>query len=356
MTNSNCVLFFVFCTLFVLGCSIESQVTNTNTKVVYASLGSSPVDNEIERKYTLMEREIEYLMDIWEGDYDNVEQLTFESDRGMKNQEQGQHLRVHSSFTKFKNDRIGEYLLYVSEYKNNEPKSKFREYIYKFSPEDDTAEIRVEMYKFKEAAGDREEDALSKLKLSSLTTDESCDLIIHREGRGYVGQTAVGTCDSALGVATPLRYHVKISEDHYGFKYTQESASSKSESVNQNWYLLDKARCFLCMIDFPKEEGGRPIDTKHYIEIHDQGGQFEFDYLDGRHMVLTMRNNWSYYMKRNTFVIVLQEESLDGKVLIYTWGQDGADRIGMNPGYLRVQCDIKNEENKDLQKRLRADS
>jgi len=355
LSLSKSFLFFIsFCLL--LGCKSTPQSDDTSPPIVYASFGGSPVDEETERKYTLMEREIEYLMDMWEGDYDNVEQLSFESDRGLKDPSQGQHKRIHSTISKFKNENLGKYLLYVKEYENNDPQNLFREYIYNLTPEDSTAQIRMKIYKFNNESEERELKELSELKMSSLSDVDACDILIHREGRSFIGETASASCGSDILDASSITYHVKVSKNQYGFRFTQNKKIPLEQSINENWYLLDKSRCFVCMIDFPREDGGRPVETKHYIEIHDQGGQFEFDYLDGRHMVLTMRNTWSYGMKRNTFVIALQEDDLKGKVLIYSWGSDGADRIGMNPGWIRVQCDIKNGKNADLQQRLRPDS
>lgn len=356
MSLSNQLIFICVSVGLVISCSPNKQQADEKKEVSYASFGGSPIDEAEERKYTLMEREIEYLMDIWEGDYDNVEQLSFESDRGMKDSDQGQHLRIHSTISKFTNDQLGEYLLHVKEYKNNSPNDIFRHYVYKLIPEDSTKEIRVEVYKFKSSIDNDDPIKLSKLKMSSIEKVNDCDIWIHREGKTFVGHTGGASCGSAIDDSSSYTYHVKIAKDLYGFRYTQNASSSGQSPTNENWYLLDKSRCFVCMIDFPREEGGRPVETKHYIEIHDQGGQFDFDYLDGRHMVLTMRNTWSYGMKRNTFVIVLQEENLKGKVLIYAWGQDEADRIGMNPGWIRVQCDLKDGKNTDLQQRLRPDS
>ena len=108
---------------------------------------------------------------------------------------------------------------------------------------------------------------------------------------------------------------------------------------------LERARWFACMVDFPRESGGQPVVTGHYIKMHDQGGTFPFTHPDGRDMVLTMRNNWSYGMQRETFVIVIQDGDESGPTLVYAWGAPGSDRIGVNPGYLRVQCDLDTPRN-----------
>lgn len=57
-----------------------------------------------------------------------------------------------------------------------------------------------------------------------------------------------------------------------------------------------------------------------YVRIHDQGGTYPFTYRDGRDMVFTFRNNWSYGMQRETLVIVVQEGDESGPTLVYAWG------------------------------------
>ncbi|MDG2320455.1 MAG: hypothetical protein P8L79_09360 [Rhodospirillaceae bacterium] len=51
------------------------------------------------------------------------------------------------------------------------------------------------------------------------------------------------------------------------------------------------------MVDFPYENGRQPINTVDYVRIHDQGGTYPFTYRDGRDMLFTFRNNWSYDMQ-----------------------------------------------------------
>ena len=74
------------------------------------------------------------------------------------------------------------------------------------------------------------------------------------------------------------------------------------------------------MVDFPYEDGGQPINTLDYVRIHDKGGTYPFTYRDGRDMVFTFRNNWSYDMQRETLVIVVQEGDENGPTLVYALG------------------------------------
>lgn len=73
-------------------------------------------------------------------------------------------------------------------------------------------------------------------------------------------------------------------------------------------------------------------------------------------MVLGMRSIWSFGMQRETFVIFTQEKSQKGKSVVYAWRESSADRIGFNPGWIRVQCALDKPSNEALQHGLRPDS
>ncbi len=348
LTLISCFTLFISCNE-----SIETQ-SHVAKEVVYASIGANPIDQEVvERKYTLMEREIEYLLTIWPGEYDNVEQLSFEKDVGRNSIEKGQHKRVHSTVTRVNNKSLSQYLLYLEEYEHNDTNQITKQHIYELLPEDDIASIRVKRYNIEDAQSiwrsKDVEEKINNLKKSNFLLVESCDIILQREGKEFIGTSESQSC-SLDHSSSAANFQIRISKERFSFRNKNE------KSQREDWYILEKARCFVCMVDFPREPGGRPVNTKYYVDMHDQGGQFDFDYDDGRHMVLTMRNTWSYGMQRNTFVIVIQEESIDGPTLIYSWGSDGADRIGMNPGWIRIQCDLKNENNIELQQKLRPDS
>jgi len=233
-------------------------------------------------------------------------------------------------------------VLYVEEYIADESEKIQHQAIYHLTSDDDQRVIRVKVYRFKEIANKVVDIVdLAKLEPDSNHLVSDCDLVIARDGRHFKGYFDP-VCEGPSDVITIRENEYTVKRDIY-------------ESGNIDHQMV-KARCFVCMIDFPREAGGRPVNTVHYIDIHDQGGKFEFDYTDGRHMVLGMRNTWSYGMQRETFVIFIQEGSQEGKTLIYSWGEPGADRIGFNPGWIRVQCDLDTPENRQFQKYLRPDS
>lgn len=304
-----------------------------------------------ERAYTLMEREVDYLMNLWPGDYDNVEQPALDANVGRTEPANGGHRRVHSFVTTVDLPDIGQDLLFVNEYTGNDESALLRRRLYSLVPDEQGKTVSAQAYLLN--AGD-----LADVVASDFSRTPECDLSIRRDGDAFIGELVSQKCPSASGDGGFETYQMRLSKLQYRFRDQTlfEHRGDDEDAVEIDWYQLDRARWFACMIDFPREEGGRPVMTQHYIKIHDQGGEFAFTHPDGRDMVLTMRNNWSYGMQRETFVIVVQEGDTSGEALVYAWSSPGADRIGVNPVFLRVQCDLDTPQNVEFQHRLRPDS
>ncbi|MDB4293046.1 CpcT/CpeT family chromophore lyase [Maribacter sp.] len=315
---------------------------------------------EPNRKFSYPERELDYLMQIWEGEYDNVEQLDF--DKIQRNEgEVALHDRVHTSVRQFQNSNFGVGAVYVEEYRNNDPTIVTRQAVYQLMPDDTEKAIRVKVFHFKNKrpilAADKTFDAISNLTPESEDFVEGCELLIRRNGNGFLAKTVDKGCNkNPKNTTQTIDYQFSVSEDTFGFQEVLYASNQRLAEDNQvSAYEMEKARCFTCMLDFPNDTNGRSTVTKHYIDIYDQGGSFEFEYPDGRSMLFGMRNTWSFGMHRETFVIYIVDKATQ-KTLIYSWGNPGADRIGFNPGWIRAQCDLKTLRNVKLQQELRPGS
>ena len=317
-----------------------------------------------ERSFTLLERELEYLVAMWPGDYDNREQLAFDASVGKKDMDSGGHLRVHSQIRRVDVPALGDYVLYVEEYKHNDPTSIFRQRLYVLSADEAEKAIRIKLMFFKDGksvlGAHNDPAALTGLNSNDVSSLEGCDVFVRRDGDWLAGRMKPKAC--VFGEGDKRRYsdyQLRVTAGQYWFRDRILDAATDAvmEQVAEfGWHQLEQARWFSCMIDFPRKSGGPPVVTQHYIEMHDQGGTFPFTHPDGRDMVLTMRNTWSFGMQRETFVIVVQQGDEAGPTLVYAWGNPGADRIGVNPGYLRVQCDANTPQQVRLQHQLRPDS
>ncbi len=346
--------------LFLMGFFVSNAQGNKNKKPLSSSpemgVTSKTTQKRLKssiqanRKFSYPERELDYLLHIWEGEYDNVEQLDFDKIQNTKKQNKI-HNRVHVSVKQFQNSNFGVGAVYVEEYQDNDPLNITRQCIYQLIPDDEIKGLRIKVYHFniKEPilSMGKSFDSISVLKPDSKKLYEGCPLILKRNGYGFLAKTDHNQCKSKENEHSD--YQFEITENTFNFL---ESNTEEKESTP---FMLEKARCFTCMVDFPNDTNGRPTITKHYIDIYDQGGEFLFSYPDGQNMLLGMRNTWSFGMHRETFVIYILDKATN-KTLIYSWGNPGADRIGFNPGWIRVQCDLKTQRNIKLQQELRPGS
>jgi len=147
--------------------------------VLGSVLLSQSVDAQ-ERRYTLVERELEYLMEVWPGNYDNREQVQHDSDAGMPDYDSGAHLRVHGQISRVDLPAFGEHVLYVEEYKDDDPSSIFRQRLYELSADDDEKAVRIKLHFFKDGAKHLQ------LHASGRTADDTVDahplVLRHAEG------------------------------------------------------------------------------------------------------------------------------------------------------------------------------
>lgn len=320
-----------------------------------------------ERRYTLLERELEYLMEVWPGNYDNREQVQHDADIGRPDYESGAHLRVHGQISRVELPAFGPYVLYVEEYKDDDPSSVFRQRLYELSADESESAVRVRLHFFKNGEkylGAHDDPSILKdLTPDDTETVDGCDIFLRRDSYTLAGGMKQNAC--AFGEDDERRYsdyQLRIGEYEYGFRDRMVSAATGDTLdavAGFQWHDLRQARWFMCMIDFPvnPENPSDPRQyTGHYVRIHDQGGTFSFIHPDGRSMTLSMRTRWSYGMQRDSFVIKIHDGGEPDPDLVYHWGQPGDDRIGMNPGWIRVQCDLDTQMNRDLQQRLRPDS
>lgn len=317
-----------------------------------------------ERRYTLIEREIEYLMEVWPGNYDNREQVQHDADRGMPDYDSGAHLRVHGQISRVNLPAFGKYVLYVEEYKDDDPSSIFRQRLYELSADEEENAVRVKLHFFRDRTkwlGAHDDPSiLNGLTRDDTQTLEGCDVFLRRDEYFLTGGMKPRDC--AFGEGDERRYseyQLRVGENSYGFRdrfVSVESGEQIEAVAGFQWHDLRRTRWFMCMIDFPYEMGKPAMYTDHYVRVHDQGGTFSFIHPDGRPMTLSMRTRWSYGMQRDSFVIKIHDGGEPDPDLVYAWGQPGDDRIGMNPGWIRVQCDLDTPKNRRLQQELRPDS
>lgn len=328
-----------------------------------AALVAAPATAQ-EQRYTALDYELEYLMEIWPGDFNNREQAQLDADTGKRDYDSGAHLRVHGQISRVNLPAFGEHVLYVEEYQNDDPNAVFRKRLYVLTADDTEKAIRIKIHFFNDKekwlGAHAKPSVLDDIKPDDTTTNTACDVLLRRDGVHLTGGIKDSACTTDEGEEElSSEYQIRVGEDSYAFKSRFLSTETGEEALaiaGFQWHELRRARWFQCMIDFPYETGKPAMYTEHYARVHDQGGIFNFTHPDGRPMTLSMRNRWSYGMQRDSFVIKVHDGGESAPDLVYAWGSPTDDRIGLNPSWIRVQCDLDTPLNRKLQQDLRPDS
>ncbi len=304
---------------------------------------------------TRMDKEVIAVMSMWPGDYDNREQVQIDTDMGRTKAE---HLRMHAAVRQVDLPAIGPHLLYIEDYNNNDTTQSVRHGIYEVMADNDGKSVRVKTYQFKDPTKWRGAgNDLGKLKTMSradLAEVVGCDITLKRDGDAFGGGTTAKTC--MIGKATARDFQARLMNDQVWLRertINPKTAAVIDQTANFAWHQMERARFFSCMIDPPRSMQ-KPGQNGHVVRIHDQGGTYTFPYADGRTLFMSLRNTWSYNMNRKTLVVTLQENDENGKGLGYAWSEPGADRLGMNPLWIHVQCDLATPENLEMQRRMRS--
>ena len=305
-----------------------------------------------------LNRELQYLMSIWPGDFDNQEQISLDQNAAAGHK-QGQG-RFHAVVTPVKNSELGSNLLYLELSMDGVLDKIYAQRVLSLNPDTASKAIRITSYAIKSAseyqgAGHKPEK-LMPLQKSDLIKITGCDILLRRDDDGFYGESDPESCTDHEQ-QQKLKRSIRVTPNNFSFndeRTTQDTNEILSSTIMPR--KMRRARWFACMIDVPKNTPDKSDHTQHYIKIHDQGGTYDFTHPDGRAMTLLMRNTWSYGMQRETFFIGVLDEDINGKTLVYAWGTPGSDRIGVNPGFVRIQCDLDKPGIHELQQGLRPDS
>jgi hypothetical protein len=289
------------------------------------------------------EKQLRELFALWPGEYDNIEQVFFNPDIGVKGPTDGGHLRVHSFYTPLALPALGAHVLYVEEYKNDDPAAIFRQRIYVLSEDAAVGGIRIQLYSFKDKQKYVGTHA-NVAKLKDLSVEElsyfsaGCDLIARKIGAQFHAEMAPKACTAGEAY---FNYQAVIGEGLFWFRDRVKKLSDDStisEVANFTHHELTRVARFTCWAQFPRADMADQIDKIDGLTLHDGGGFVSFNAPDGRAFRLQMRvARWPYGVNRSSRTLYLYRGD-EPKAFVYAWTEPRATRIGLNARELLVNC------------------
>ena len=232
----------------------------------------------------ILERDAERLAAMWDGLYDNANQVNFQERFDLP--VEGWHARQMKIFKRVDLPAFGKTVTYTENFLGEPPEALYRQRIYHHWPDHETGEVVTDIYSFR---GDDAEKAagghLDLSKLEGFSPDNmdmiprGCEVRWKAVGDHFVGVQTAETC-----LYTPVGFSEQVRVgDH--ITLTADIMTTETEIRAEDGKLLSgnalgvpqvsrKARTFTCMVlarRFGVDESLQRFDG---IKTYDQGGEF----------------------------------------------------------------------------------
>lgn len=309
---------------------------------------------------TPAERDITVIAEMFPGTYDNTEQVYFDGRLGVR--EEAQHERVTSSITRIDLPEFGDYVFFARDHRDNEPEKPHRIRLYALSADNEEKAIRMKIHYIhgKDMLPKYQDAHLDPSVLEDVTPENSkpldgCDVFWRREAGQFHGAMKDGTCrwewQGKGEVVTD--YRMMLSENSLWVRDGTHDSDGNRLTGNPDWvyHKLTRARDFTCYADMPGVSGGRDIPYTRFsdLKITDQGGIARFVSKEDtpRTIQINLRNvDWQMNNEtgaytRDSLVMYISSRNDDGtpgEFFGYTFTQPNAERLGINLGFILVNC------------------
>lgn len=247
-------------------------------------IGAAPLQAQRATQADILERDAERLAAMWDGIYDNANQVNFQERFDLP--VDGWHSRQMKIFKRVDLPAFGKYVTYTENFMGEPPEALYRQRIYHHWADHETGEVVTDIYSFR---GDDAEKAvgahLDPSKLEGFSPDNmdmiprGCEVRWRALGDQFIG---VQTADTCLYIPAGFSENVRVG-DH--ITLTADTMTTETEILAEDGELLSgnalgvpqvsrKAREFTCMVLAQNPGLEQRIERYEGIATHDQGGEF----------------------------------------------------------------------------------
>ncbi|HEY4212006.1 MAG TPA: CpcT/CpeT family chromophore lyase [Steroidobacteraceae bacterium] len=291
--------------------------------------------------------DVDTLMRLWPGIRDSTEQTLLNPDTGVVGWAEGQDRRVRTAVASIKLPWLGEHVLYLEEFPQDEPDAIRRQMVLQVEPQRSPEEaVRVHLYAFAEPARwphlDRRPKLSEQLRQEDLVAIEGCDLVLRRDGDRFRGGTLGNRCRDAGASDRYVEYQVVVGSDIYWYRrriLRSQDDELSEEVIGYNWFEPNAEQLYSCRVDW--SASGRAADQKPLVrlDLADQGGRGTFTTPDGRALELTLHSqDWPFSGgERDSLLLMLRPQGSD-EPISSAWAEVDIQLIELNIGWLRVRC------------------
>ena len=294
--------------------------------------------------------QLKLLMEWLPGDYDNNEQIVRQSGGGLSLTENGPVYRVHSMFRAVKAPQFGANVVYLEEYKNNDPAQITRTRLYTFVVDEAAQAIRMKLLNpadQKTLIGYQGDvGAIEKLTDKQVRPDrDNCIVWLRWVGGQFQGNMTPRACDRDK---TWVDYEVVIGPRYHWVrsrmrKLTDDSVVSEMVPGNL-WTEQTKARWFYCTVNQSPDGDMRKTKYLTTVRLHDQGGEADIAWPDGRTLTYTIHTRAFTSPSALEYPLFRIHEKGNAVPIAYAYAVNGADHFGLNLGWYYTLCYVEGQQ------------
>jgi hypothetical protein len=276
------------------------------------------------------------LMELWPGMYDMSEELVAGAEVESPLAPMIEQQRLQITVRRIQLPWLGKHVLYVEEFPFDQPFEARRRVLLSIADEQTPdGALRVRQYTRKSGVGNP-----AQLTADDVESTPGCDLLLKREGAQFRGGTRGRECLDDEGTERRwIDYRVVIGDGLFWYrqrKLTVDADELSEELAGFPHLDFDEARLFSCGISWSPGKGRRR--TLDGVDLHDRGGRARFRTPDGRELLLELHGrDWPLSAGRESLVLTLTDPKAD-ETLGSSWTSLGAARVGLDIGWLAVDC------------------
>lgn len=260
------------------------------------------------------------LMKWWPGEYDNYEQITRQSGRGFAPITSSPYYRVHSRYARVTGSPLGEHVLSVLDYRDDDPAKVLRSRTYVLSVDKARGALRLEQHA-PNSPGSNELLALGS----------QCDLLLQFVGGQFEGSLASRACRVD---GKPVEFGVVVGPRYTWFR----------EQPGHAWFEQTKARQITCTIHESADGDMRKTRFLKMIHLHDQGGMVDIPWPDGRTLTFVMQTLAFTTPSDREYPLFRIHEKGKDQPIAYAYAVDNSGRFGINLGWFYTRCYAEGED------------
>ena len=284
---------------------------------------------------------------LWSGVRDSSEQVVMSLDRGAALWPQSGERRVRTVVAPVSLGWLGQHVLYLEEFLEDEPQEPRRQLLLQLEPvADQPHAVRARLFTFASPSRwthlNNRPPLLALLTRADIVPSAGCDLVLTRTGDQFRGGTLGRRClDVSPGNVRYLDYQLVISAELYWYRrraLRQSDGELQQEVIGFDRFDPSEARLYACRIAWSASGNARDLRPLLTLDLYEAGGRGRFVTPDGRSLELTLHGrDWPFAVDRDALLLLLREQGADSP-LATAWAQLDAQKIALELGWLAVRC------------------